>query len=120
RRDTVEGQTLNFRRRAGRRKAVEPAAVLWVGGVATVQLYALRALASRDGNRLATFSGDTEWVGTRVFMPASLLLFLAAIGLMVNGHWPWGTLWIDYALVVFAASFATGAGFLGPEPGRIK
>jgi len=96
------------------------AAVIWVGGAATVQVYALRALATRDGNRMATFAGDTEWVGMRVFTPASILLFLAAIGLMVNAGWPWGTLWVDYALVVFGLSFAVGAGFLGPESARIK
>src|SRR5262245_53775999 len=91
------------------------AAVIWVGGATVVQVYALRALATRDGNRMATLAGDTEWIGTRVFLPPSILLFLAAIGLMVNGHWPWGTLWVDYALAVFIASFAVGAGFLGPE-----
>jgi hypothetical protein len=31
-------------------------------------------------------------------------------GLIVNGHWPCGTLWVDYALIVLVASFATGAG----------
>jgi hypothetical protein len=56
----------------------------------------------------------------RVFIPTTLVLFLAAIGLMVNCHWPWGTLWVDYALIVLVASFATGAGYLGPESGRIK
>jgi uncharacterized membrane protein len=96
------------------------AAVLWVGGATAVQFYALRALKAGDGARLAEFAGDTEWVGMRIFTPSSLLLFLAAIGLMVNGHWPWGTLWVDYALAVFFASFALGAGFLGPESGRIK
>jgi uncharacterized membrane protein len=95
-------------------------AVTWVGGATVIQFYALRALGSRDPNRMATFAGDTEWVGTRVFIPASLTLFLAAIGLMVNGHWPWGTLWVDYGLAVFVASFAVGAGFLGPESGRIR
>jgi uncharacterized membrane protein len=96
------------------------AAVLWIGGAAIVQLYALRAIASKDGNRMAAFAGDTEWIGMRVFMPSSFVLFLAAIGLMANGHWPWGTLWVDYALVVFFLSFVIGAGYLGPESGRIK
>ncbi len=95
-------------------------AVTWVGGATAIQFYALRTLGTRDGNRMATFAGDTEWVGMRVFMPASLILFLAAIGLMVNGHWPWGTLWVDYGLTVFAVSFVVGAGYLGPESGRIK
>src|SRR5438552_2818574 len=91
------------------------AAVIWIGGAAILQLFALRAIGSRTPGRMAEFAGDAEWIGMRVFSPASALLFLAATGLMVNGHWPWGTLWIDYALVVFITSFAIGAGFLGPE-----
>jgi uncharacterized membrane protein len=96
------------------------AAVVWVGGAAGIQLFALRALASRDGRRIADLAGDAEWIGMRVFLPSTLVLFLAAIGLMVNGDWPWGTLWVDYALVVLVAGIVVGAGFLGPESGRIK
>jgi uncharacterized membrane protein len=95
------------------------AAVVWVGGAVMIQMLALRVLASRDGKRQAEFASDAEWVGMRVFIPTTIALFLAAIGLMVNGDWPWGTLWIDFALVVFIASFAVGAGFLGPESGRL-
>ena len=55
----------------------------------------------------------------RVFIPATWLLLLAAIGMMVNLHLSWGQNWIVLGLVAFVASFAVGAGFLGPESGRI-
>jgi uncharacterized membrane protein len=95
------------------------AAVIWVGGAAMIQAYALRVLATRDGRRQAEFAKDTEIVGMRVFVPATVVLFLASIGLMINGHWSWGQNWIVFALIVLALSFAVGAGFLGPEAGRI-
>lgn len=33
---------------------------------------------------------------------------------MVEGSWDWGQLWVVFALVAFAASFATGAFVLSP------
>jgi uncharacterized membrane protein len=95
------------------------AAVVWVGGASVVQLYALRALADRDPHRQATFAKDTEVIGMRTFVPASLVVILAAIGMMVNAHLSWGMDWTVFGLIVFAASFAVGAGFLGPESGRL-
>jgi uncharacterized membrane protein len=95
------------------------AATVWVGGAAMVQFYALRIIATRDGRRQAEFAKDTEIVGMRTFVPATIVLFLASIGLMLNGHWAWGQNWVVFALIVIAASFAVGAGFLGPEAGRI-
>jgi uncharacterized membrane protein len=94
-------------------------AVTWVGGATMVQAYAFRITRTGDGKRQADFAKDTEIVGMRVFMPSSLLLFLAAIGLMANGNWSWGQNWTVLGLIAFALSFVIGAGFLGPESGRI-
>ncbi|HYY04663.1 MAG TPA: DUF2269 family protein [Gaiellaceae bacterium] len=94
-------------------------AVVWVGGAAITQAYAFRILASGDGRRQAQFAQDTEVVGMRTFMPASLVLFLAAIGMMINAHWSWGQNWIVLGLIAFGLSFVIGAGFLGPESGRL-
>jgi hypothetical protein len=38
---------------------------------------------------------------------------------MIEGSWGWGDLWIVWALVVWGLSFVAGAGFFGPESGRI-
>jgi uncharacterized membrane protein len=95
------------------------AAILWVGGAAMIQAYAFRITRTADARRQAEFAKDTEIVGMRVFMPSGIVLLLAAIGLMINGNWSWGQNWTLLGLVAFALSFATGAGFLGPESGRI-
>lgn len=94
-------------------------AVVWVGGATIIQAYALRILTTDDGRRQAEFAKDTEVVGMRTFTPASLVLFLAAIGMMVNAHWPWGQNWVVLGLIAFGLSFALGVGFLGPESGRL-
>jgi uncharacterized membrane protein len=94
-------------------------AVIWVGGAAMIQAFAFRIIRTGDGKRQADFAKDSEIVGMRVFVPASVVLVLAAIGLMVNGNWSWGQNWTVLGLIAFALSFVTGAAFLGPEGGRI-
>jgi uncharacterized membrane protein len=95
------------------------AAAIWVGGAAMLQALAFRIVRTRDARRQADFAKDSEIVGMRLFIPTTWILLLAGIGMMVNLHWPWGQNWIVFGLVAFAASFAVGAGFIGPEGGRI-
>jgi uncharacterized membrane protein len=94
-------------------------AVIWVGGATIIQAYAFRILGTRDGQRQADFAKDTEVVGMRVFTPASLLLFLAALGMMINLGWSWSQNWVLLGLIAFGLSFVIGVGFLGPESGRL-
>ena len=39
--------------------------------------------------------------------------------MMVNLHWSWSQNWIVLGLIAFGLSFVLGAGFLGPEGGRL-
>ena len=84
-----------------------------------IQAFSLRILCTGDARRQADFAKDTEVVGMRVFIPATWILLLAGIAMMVNLGWAWGVTWIVLGLVAFAISFVVGAGFLGPEGGRI-
>jgi uncharacterized membrane protein len=96
------------------------AAALWVGGAFIIQAYAFRILRSNDARRTADFAKDTEIVSMRVFIPTTWILLLAAIGMMVNLDLTWGQNWVVLGLISWALSFAVGAGFLGPESGRIS
>lgn len=93
-------------------------AVVWVGGGVAVQLFAFRILRENDPRRLVGFAKDAEWVGTRVFMPASVLLLGFGFALVEEGGWGYD-FWVVFGLVVLALSAVTGAAFLGPESGRI-
>jgi uncharacterized membrane protein len=98
------------------------AAIIWVGGAATAQVYALLAVRTNDPVRVAAFAGDTEFVGTRIFLPASVILLVSGI-LTVResgSAWGYGQGWLQFGLAVIALSIVTGAGFLGPESGRIS
>jgi len=95
------------------------AAAVWVGGAFTVQAYAFRILRSSDARRTADFAKDTEVVSMRVFIPATWVLLLAAIGMMVNLDLSWGQNWVVLGLIAWTLSFVVGAAYLGPESGRI-
>jgi uncharacterized membrane protein len=95
------------------------AAAVWFGGAAMIQALAFRIIRTGDGRRQAEFAKDSEIVGMRVFIPATWILLLAGIAMMINLDWSWGQNWIVFGLIAFAFSFVVGAGFLGPEGGRI-
>jgi uncharacterized membrane protein len=94
-------------------------AMVWVGGGIMLQFMYARA-KSRGPEAVAGFASDVEWIGMRVTTPATVLLLLLGILLVVEvDGYDFGQFWILAALGAFAASFITGAGFLGPETGRI-
>ena len=84
------------------------AAVIWLGGAFTFQMYGAVVRRGGDPEELARFAGRAGHLGERMFVPASLLVVLAGVGLMIDGNWDWDQLWVVFALVTFAASFVTG------------
>ena len=95
-------------------------AVVWVGGAATMSLMAWRIQASGDRLQLAHTTGFVEWIGSRVYAPVSLFVILMGVLMVIEGPWSFGDTWISLALGGFVLSFLIGAGFLGPESGRVK
>lgn len=95
-------------------------AVTWVGGGIALQALAIRATRAKDPVRTAAISADAEWMGLRVFMPASILLLIFGIWAASEGNWDFGQAWISIGFVAFLFSFFLGMAFLGPESGRIK
>jgi uncharacterized membrane protein len=91
----------------------------WVGTDICVQVLASRARAAGP-ERSVQFSGDVEWLGTRLLVPSSLLVLIFGVLLVNNVGFDFGDTWVILGLAAFAASFIAGAGFLGPEAGRIS
>ena len=96
------------------------AAVVWLGGNATTQVYAIRAMRTDDPQRIATFAKEVEWVGSHIFAPSSFVLAALGFGLVADGPWSMGDAWVSFGLAVWLVSALTGALFLGPEAGRIN
>lgn len=95
------------------------AAVIWLGGAFTFQMYGFVVRRGGDPEELARFAGRAGSLGERMFVPASLVVILAGIGLMIDGNWDWDQLWVIFALVTFAASFLTGLLVISPLAKRI-
>ena len=94
-------------------------AVTWVGGDIMLQVLNLR-IRNAEPQRAIDFMSDIEWVGNRLLVPSALALVALGFGLASEGNWDLGEFWILAALGVFLFSFVVGAGFLGPESGRIS
>ncbi len=95
------------------------ASVLWVGGGAAITLMAWRAQFAKDTQQLLTVAKQAEWLGSRFFPPLSIVVLAFGIGMIENAGLGWGSFWIDFGIAIWALSFAVGAGFLGPESGRL-
>ena len=96
------------------------AAIIWVGGNIGLQILGTRIYRAGDRQRLYEMAGDFEFVGTRIFTPASLILLALGIWMVIIGPWNFGMIWIDLGLAMFAYSFVSGAFYLGPQLQKVK
>ena len=96
-------------------------AVVWVGGACTLQTFAIRISGAGDGERMASFAKDAEFVGNRIYLPSSVILLVSGIFTIheSGGAWSYDQTWVQIGLGMILVSIAIGAGFLGPEAGRI-
>ena len=94
------------------------AAVVWVGGASATQVYAMRASRANEPARLVGFTRDAEWIGTRVFLPMSLILVASGFGMIGDASLDFDA-WIIIGLAIWLFSAGVGSSFLGPESGRI-
>ncbi len=94
-------------------------AVVWIGGGVSLQVLGVRVRASGDPQRMAALATDAEWMGTRLYMPASGVVLLAGIALVFTGSWSFQQLWVALGLVAFAFSFIVGATVVGPIAKKI-
>ena len=96
------------------------AAIAWVGGAITMQIVGNRLVRAESAEAVAAFSRTAEWIGPRLYMPASLAVLGFGIALVwVSDAWSIGQLWIILALVGIAISAIGGAVFFGPQSKRI-
>ena len=93
-------------------------AVIWVGGGVTVQVLAIRAQRTGDPGEAVRAFKQAEYVGTRVFMPASIILFVAGL-IMVAQAWSFSQLWISVSMGLWILSAVAGAAYLGPRAKQV-
>jgi uncharacterized membrane protein len=95
-------------------------AVIWVGGGALIAILALLAERGNDPQRLITLGQQAEFVGTRIFTPASVIVLVFGILMIEKGNLDWGQFWIIFALVGWAVSAATGIFLIAPRVKKLN
>jgi uncharacterized membrane protein len=96
-------------------------AVVWVGSNTAIQILTVRARGA-GGDRLAYLASEIQWYGTRVLIPTSLALIVLGFFLLheSGGAYDLGQGWVTFGFAVWLLSFIAGAGYLGPESGRLS
>ena len=95
-------------------------AVVWVGGGLFVQFYATGLSHANEPVRMAAFAKELERAGKQYFMPASGLVLVFGIAMVVYSPvYNFNDTWIAIGLIGYAATFVTGAFFIGPTAGKL-
>ena len=94
-------------------------AIVWVGGGVTMQVLASRAMKAGP-EEAAKFAASAEFMGTRVFLPASIILLILGLTMVLGwDFWSLTDVWVLVGLGGIASTIVIGAGFLGPEAGKL-
>lgn len=89
-------------------------AVTWVGGAIYAQLLSIRLGATGDTSQMRSIGAHFEWIGTRVFLPSSIVLFIAGVYMTLQ-RWEFEQLWISVAILFWLTSALVGSLYLGPK-----
>lgn len=93
-------------------------AVIWVGGAFAIQALAILVTRSSDPMELPRLARNLEIVGSRVFLPAAIVLFVAG-AVMTIQQWSFGNLWIAASVGLYILSAIGGAVYFGPRAKRV-
>lgn len=89
------------------------AAVIWVGGGLGLSIVGTRLANAAEPEATAGFARQLEFIGKRIFAPASGVLFLVGV-FMTLDRWSFKDLWIAIGVVGYLYSAITGAAVIGP------
>ena len=91
------------------------ATVIWIGAGFLSLVLAIGYDKDSDEPALLRFMKDQERLALRLFVPASLVVVLMGIALVIESDaWSFDQLWIVLGLVGFAATFVTGVMIMKP------
>jgi hypothetical protein len=90
--------------------------ILWLGAGTTLGLLWLHP----DADLRARIGALGEWLGPRLFAPASLGALAFGLVLVHEGHWTFHPLWVQLGLGAFAASFVINAAIRAPLVRRFE
>src|SRR4051812_47768526 len=84
------------------------AAVIWVGGGCALTVSALRAERAGDDEGLVRIGKQVEWIGMRIFTPASFVVLAFGFAMAEKGDLDYGEFWLSFGLAAWLVSALTG------------
>src|SRR5919109_5350665 len=93
-------------------------AITWIGGAGAIQVFGILTKRAGDPAKSAFFMQNVAWTVMWVLLPASLLVFVAGVGLVENGFWDWDEPFVVWGIVLWALISVIAFGFLGRAMGR--
>jgi len=95
------------------------AAIVWLGGALAAQVFAVLGKRSGDPARTAAFGRDISFIGLRIFLPSSIVLFISGVLVTEDGNWDWGEPFIVLGIAAWAVVSLAAFGYVLREMGRI-
>ena len=96
------------------------AAIIWLGAGFLLAVLIFGAERAGDAEKEAGHHRDVAWLAPRLFIPASLSVFVFGLLLVLDSPaWNFDQLWITLALAGWGASFLLGILYFKPEGERI-
>jgi hypothetical protein len=93
---------------------------VWIGAGFLSLVLATTYDRESDEMAIRRFLHDQEWLAMKLFVPASLIVVVMGIALVIESDaWTFDYLWIVLGLVGYAATFVTGFFLLRPASERI-
>ena len=96
------------------------AAVAWVGGVIRGHVHG--AWVNRkdaDPSEMLRYIQLEAFLGQRYYMPASIIVVLAGVGMVLESGWNFSDTWIVIGIVLYLTSVVIGAVVLTPQSEKI-
>ncbi|HEU0245927.1 MAG TPA: DUF2269 family protein, partial [Gaiellaceae bacterium] len=87
-------------------------AIAWVGGAGAIQVFGVLTKRAADPAKTAFLVGNVAWTVLWVFLPASVLVFVAGVGLTETGPWGWDEPFVVIGVVLWAAVSLVAFGYL--------
>jgi uncharacterized membrane protein len=94
------------------------ATIVWIGGAVAAQVFGVLAKRSGDPSRSAGFGRDMGFIALKVFLPASLVVFVTGALLVEDANWRWSEPFVVFGIVGWAAVSLVAFGYLSREMGK--
>lgn len=95
------------------------AAIVWVGGAIMAQLLIHRIRNGDTPQMMGVLGKEIGHIGERVFTPASIVVLLAGIYMVLEADIGFGEPWVAMGLGGLILTVIIGMGYLGPQSKRM-